>query len=91
MGCVNFLSGEAGAADLSAMLLLPCVVTFVLTRRTRHKGLFYTAVFLWLICVLVVPQKLLMNLLGSLWVIGMTVLIRWVVRRIRKVSAKNRS
>ena len=88
-GCHAILRGNASLEVLSAVLFIPCIVTVILTIRTRRAGLCCTAVVLWLICVLVVPHRLVVNLLATpIWV-GVTVLIRWVVRRIKKAFAKN--
>ena len=79
-GLENTVNGVGDLTDLCGVLFIPCVATFVLTKRPWLKA---TTGIVWLIDLLIDSAYLFHHVAATvIWVL-VTVFLRWLYRKLR--------
>ena len=83
-GFYNVVRGNFDLTDIFGALFIPCVVTFVLTRRESLRP---ATAIIWFLDLIIDVNFWLYHLVATVIVAGLTVLVRWAIQCAKEASA----
>lgn len=84
VGFYNVVRGNFDLTDILGALFIPCVVTFVLTKR---ESLQHVIAIIWSVDLIIDMSFWLHHLVATAIVAGLTALVRWAIQRAKEASA----
>ena len=82
-GLSNIANGEGDLTDICGVLYVPCIVTFILTRRTWLKCV---TGGIWVLDLAVDPAYWVHHIIGTLVIGGLVYFARWLIAKFRKAE-----
>ncbi len=83
-GLYKIVRGQFDLTDIFGALFIPCVVTFVLTKRERLRS---AMAIIWFVDLIIDPRFWLHHIAATTILAGLTLLVRWAIQRIKEASA----
>ena len=82
-GLYKIVRGQFDLADIFGAMFIPCVVTFVLTRRENLRSVI---VIIWFVDLIIDPIFWPHHIVATAIVAGLTVFVRWAIQRAKEAS-----